>query len=329
MSDVINNLLSNLDIHPVLIDVGASGTTPEIWDSIAQNSIYVGFDPDLREIQELPDNRFHRAIIVNEAITSEETSDEVLFYLTKSPYCSSVLEPDLNSLSNYIFSDLFAIERETKVQATTLNSVVERLSLTGVNWLKVDTQGTDLRIFNSLKNDSRSQLLAIDIEPGLIDAYKGEDLFVDAHKDLVKQGFWLSDLNVFGEVRLKRATLDKIVNIDNELTAELVSSYHKKSPGWCEARYLRTIDWLIQSNLEKHHYIMLWVFALLDRQFGFAIELAFEYEKIFGSDDISRVMIDEPIKWVKQLRPEKKLVRSIAGKLIPVPLKQWLKGFIA
>jgi len=137
MNDVISNLLVELDIHPVLIDVGASGTTPEIWDSIAKHSIYVGFDPDLRDIQELSDEQFHKAVIVNEAIVSQQESKEVLFYLTKSPYCSSVLKPDSKSLADFIFSDYFVVERETTVRATTLNSVIARLSLKGVDWLKI------------------------------------------------------------------------------------------------------------------------------------------------------------------------------------------------
>ena len=61
---------------------------------------------------------------------------------------------------------------------------MDRLSLSGIDWLKTDSQGTDLRIFNSLRPEVRSRVLAIDIEPGLIDAYVGEDLFVDAHKEL-------------------------------------------------------------------------------------------------------------------------------------------------
>ncbi len=329
MSDVINNLLSELGIHPVLIDVGASGTTPEIWDSIAQNSIYVGFDPDLREIQELPDDRFHRAIIVNEAIATKEDSAEVLFYLTKSPFCSSVLKPDSKSLANFIFSDYFAIERETSVRATTLNSIIESLSLTGVDWLKTDSQGTDFRIFNSLSKDIRSKVLAVDIEPGFIDAYLGEDLFVEAHKGLVQQGFWLSNLKVFGEVRLKNSTLDKLPQLDSEVNPELISFYHKKSPCWCEARYFRTRDWLAQGSFDKRDYVLLWVFSLLDGQLGFAIELAFEYERIFGSDKFFQVMIDEAILRIKQLRPKKKLVRTLAGKLLPTQIKQRIKGFLA
>ena len=98
------------------MDVGASGTTPEIWNLIARQSLYVGFDPDLREIKELQDGRFWRAIIVNEAVTDDKNSAEVEFYLTKSPYCSSTLKPDTESLSNFLFADLFLVESCAKVQ---------------------------------------------------------------------------------------------------------------------------------------------------------------------------------------------------------------------
>ena len=91
MTTAIDSILSALDIHPILIDIGASGAPPEIWGEIARYSTYVGFDPDLREISEIPDSRFQRAVIVNEAISSKADDKEVLFYLTKSPYCSSTL----------------------------------------------------------------------------------------------------------------------------------------------------------------------------------------------------------------------------------------------
>jgi hypothetical protein len=62
---------------------------------------------------------------------------------------------------------------------------------------------------------------------------------------------------------------------------------------------------------------------------GFAIELAFEYDKIFGKDKFSQVILDEAMLQLKKLRPRKKLVRTIAGKLLPKPIKQWIKGVIA
>jgi len=301
-SKIVNHLLSKLDIHPILIDIGASGSPPDIWKRLVKRSIYVGFDPDLREIREASENHFYKSIIVNEAVTSDNGNDEVLFYFTKSPFCSSTLKPDSESLSNFLFSNLFVVEREAKVRATTLDSVMERLSLSRLDWFKVDSQGTDLRIFNSLREEFRSRVLAVDIEPGLIDAYVGEDLFVDAHRDLTQNGFWLSNLNVHGAVRMKSSALNEVILSDKDITYNLIKKILKKSPAWVNARYFRTIEYLARRNLSRRDYILLWVFALLDNQFGFAIDLGIEYEKIFGIDEFSQVMKDKPILLMKRFR---------------------------
>src|SRR5262249_46181376 len=63
-ADAYSRLLSQVPPEPVLVDVGASGAPPTIWDSLARHSAYIGFDPDLREIREIPGGRYRRAIIV-------------------------------------------------------------------------------------------------------------------------------------------------------------------------------------------------------------------------------------------------------------------------
>src|SRR4026207_1867136 len=61
-------LLQRLPSRPVLVDVGASAKAPPIWRTFARQSIYVGFDPSLREMRQENGGRFHRAFILNEAV---------------------------------------------------------------------------------------------------------------------------------------------------------------------------------------------------------------------------------------------------------------------
>ncbi len=304
MNTAIDRLLSDLEIHPILIDIGASGAPPNIWDTIAPHSIYVGFDPDLREIHEISDGRFRRAVIVNEAVSSSEDK-EVRFYLTKSPYCSSTLRPDTDALSDYAFSDLFTVEKETTVRATTLNEVLRRLSLPRIDWFKTDSQGTDLRLFTSLSDDISSRVLAIDIEPGLIDAYVGEDMFTDVHEALTRKGFWLSNMNVCGTVRMKSATVRDLTAKTGDIDGALIERVVRQTPCWIEARYFRTIKSLIQADAGRQEFALLWVFAMVDNQPGFAIDLAMEYEQRFGIDNISQLMQDEPLERIKNLAAPK------------------------
>jgi hypothetical protein len=318
VNSAINQLLVQLEIRPVLLDIGASGDPPAIWDGIARKSVYVGFDPDLREMREQSDGRFYKTIIANEAVVATG-ADEVTFYLTHSPHCSSTLPPDSAALSNYLFSNLFAVERQTKVRATTLNSLTERLGLQAIDWFKTDSQGTDLRLFTSLKPSLRDRVLAVDLEPGLIDAYHGEDLFVTAHEHLTRNGFWLSNLTVLGEVRMRRATLAKLRETHKDIDEKRIRRAARPSPGWCEARYLRTLGWLTEKQFGPREHVLLWVFALLDDQLGFALDLATEYERAFGKSVIPEAMESEPLR---RLRKSNQPLRRAVGKIVPQSLRR-------
>ena len=320
------NILNTLSIKPVLVDIGASGAPPPIWRSIAQYSVYVGFDPDQRELREISNGQFAKAIIINEAVTSEQGQNEVTFYLTRSPYCSSTLLPATEALENYLFSDLFVVENKVTVRATTLNAAIGRLGLDTVDWLKTDSQGTDLRLFESLGHNLRNHVLAVDIEPGLIAAYKGEDLFVDAHHKLVSQGFWLSALDVQGAIRLKRSTLQDIVKRNPKMKDIQVDQAIRRSPGWCEARYLRTLESLNERDALSRDYVLLWVFTMLERQWGYAMDIAKTYEQRFGQNAVSSQLLNIPLQRIMAVHSSHLLsMYKNIKRLIPPSFKNRLK----
>ena len=321
----IDKILTTFKIQPVLVDIGASGAPPKVWEPIARHAIYVGFDPDRRELHDVPEEQYARSIIVNEAVTSAPDQGEAHFYLTHSPFCSSTLPPDTESLANYLFSDLFVVEREASVPASTLSAVINRLSLPGIDWFKTDSQGTDLRLFQSLTDDLRSRVLAVDIEPGLIDAYQGEDLFVDAHRELLRQGFWLSSLDVKGSVRMKRTTLQSMASHHPELKDTRVYQAVRPSPGWCEARYLRTLESLRERTADARDYALLWVFAMIERQWGYALDIARAYEEQFGQDTVSSQLHDSPLK---QIYRRNQSLRTTAKRFIPRKLKEFLRQLV-
>ena len=317
MTALFERLTSSLGRAPVLVDVGASGATPKIWEPIAKRSIFVGFDPDLREMREVTGETFSRAIIVNEAVVADESLSAARFYFTRSPFCSSTLPPDTSALSAYIFSELFKVEREGEVRASTLNSVLKRLSLDRIDWLKVDSQGTDLRLLKSLDDAVRASVLAVDIEPGLIDAYVGEDLFVDSHKELVKEGFWLSDLKVCGTVRMRQSTLQAIRSERPSFDERLIHRALRTSPGWCEARYLRSAEWLSDRGAQRADYVLLWIFAAVERQWGFALDLTLEAERRFGPSTDWRDMKEHSIVAIRtRATPAFSLPRRVARRIL-------------
>ena len=288
LRETISSLLTTADLYPILVDVGASGAPPPIWAPLARHAIYVGFDPDARDMHPELAQRYCRAHIVDRAVAADPMQDQVTFYLTAFPACSSTLPPDVDALADYLFAPYFAVEDRVNAPATTLDVALQQLALPGVDWLKLDTQGTDLRLFESLAPSTRQRVLAVDVEPGLIDAYQGEDLFVAAHRALTQEGFWLSDLVVKGAVRMQQASLKELGR-----DAGYAERAMRISPGWCEARYLRTTAWLAQQDLDPRAYLLTWIFAMLDQQPGFALDVSLAYASRFGVDATSALLQSE------------------------------------
>ena len=307
----MRKLLDACKLEPVLADVGASVASPGIWQPIAAASVYLGFDPDRREMTDRHGGGYRRSIIVDEAVTSDPGARDVRFYLTRSPTCSSTLPPDREALADYHYAGLFEVEREVTVRATTLAAVLERTGLERIDWLKCDSQGTDLRIYRSLGERLRGGLLALDVEPGLIDAYRGEDQFPEVHRQIVADGFWLSRLDVYGAVRVRAESLRAAFPGAAD-AARLAEGAMRRSPGWCEARYLRTLDSLAAAGAARERYALLAVFALLDEQPGFAVDTALEYERRFGADGLSARVLAEALAAVAR------------GRSLVARAKEWL-----
>ena len=294
MDNVIDHLLSSQAIEPILIDVGSSGGSPRIWQPIRAHSTYVGFDGDTREMHHPQEAEYRHACFAHEVITCNGDA-EVTFYLTRSPYCSSTLKPNPAITDNFLSADSFIIERTSTAKASTLYTVLDRLNLPHIDWMKIDTQGTDLRVYNSLRKELRDKLLAIDVEPGLRGAYVGEDLFCDMHKGLMAEGFWLSNMRVCGLVRMRKTTLDWLADHDATASPESVAKAVRQTPGWTECRYLRSLESLVETRATRREYVLLWVFSLIDKQFGFCLDLALEYARRFGPDETGKLLEAESI----------------------------------
>ncbi|HMH31780.1 MAG TPA: hypothetical protein VK543_02060, partial [Puia sp.] len=167
---------------------------------------------------------------------------------------------DLEKLSPWLFRPLFEITKVTTLPAITLQRALKETGIHYVDWFKTDTQGTDLRLFTSLPTQIRESLLAAEFEPGIMDAYKGEDKLHMIMEVLQQQGFWLSSMKVKGTQRLH-------VRYANQLGEFMSQRIIKTSPGWAEICYLK------QSAASERHILLLCVFALLEQQYGFALEV--------------------------------------------------------
>jgi Methyltransferase FkbM domain len=299
-SDIMfQELLSDIAIlnekNFVLVDIGASGEPHRIWQDIAPFSYYIGFDPDSRELNEKNSWNFQKFTIIQKIVT-DDASDRVEFVLTSYPYCSSTLQPKFENCQQYSFTETFDVESNVELPATRLDDVIAALNLHGIDWLKLDSQGRDLDIFLSIDKSVRDRMLAIDVEPGILAFYHGENTFDEVHKALIEEGFWLSSLNFQSFPRILQSTRKTLANqLDQQQIERLPGS-----PTAAEARYFRNLDHLQLVGASLRDYVSLWAFALLDNKVGFALDIALHVQESYGTDSVGDVLLEKTIELAKR-----------------------------
>lgn len=243
MRKLIEKVLSRdefFDNPPVLFYIGASRRLNTKWKMLAQYSICIAFDADDRQMNhiDVASNRFKRLHVFNAVLTDKDRGN-VPFYLTKSRYCSSVLKPDHQSLQNLLFADSFEVEQKTEINSIDLPSVMNQLELKGIDWFKTDSKGTDLRLIKSLDDEIIKKVLVAEFEPGIIDAYQGEDKLYDVLAFMDGQPFWMSDIKILGTQRIKEATVTRYFN---KIEKQVFSNFLRVSPGWAEVTFINTLQ---------------------------------------------------------------------------------------
>ena len=274
---VICEILTQIKTVPFLVDVGASKEAPPVWQPLAPYSYYLGFDPDSRETTDEQIEGFKEAKIYKSAVGKKDENNAKL-YLTEFPFCSSLLKPNEDALKDYMFAPFFLVNSVETTQTESLGTVCDKLNIPCVHWLKSDSQGADLQVFKGLDKERRNHVLALDLEPGLIDAYCGEDKFTQVHEYLCKKGFWLSDCTVHGSYRVKTSTMARLKK-DADVDADAFYNHIKRAPGWVELRYLRSLESMVENEASMEDYCLLWVFAAIDGHVGFCMDVYYYLEK--------------------------------------------------
>lgn len=271
-----------VEAPPVLVDIGASGPLHPKWKRIARHSVCVAFEgaegepPDLRP--------GFRELHVRRAIVAEQARPRDSFYVTRFPYCSSRLKPDEQRLGRYAFAPLFEVERVIEVETVALPDALAELGIERVDWFKTDSQGTDLRLFASLSEAQIARVLIAEFEPGIIDAYEGEDKLSDLAAFMASHSFWMSDLTVRGT---QRVTADVFETALDPRERRLARASLKPAPGWAEVEYLN--DFEDETVLGKRELMLGCLFALLRRHEAFALELALRGHARFEDDVFRRL----------------------------------------
>ncbi|MCK9209743.1 MAG: hypothetical protein M0P61_02785 [Ignavibacteriaceae bacterium] len=294
MTNLIDKILSRkefIDEPPVLIDIGASGAIDRKWKVFAKYSICLAFDADEREFGYVTkENDGYKKLYIFNCIVTDTDSNQTDFFLTASPFCSSVLPPDNQALNIWSFADKFNVDKKVKLKTRSLSSVLTELNIKKVDWFKTDSQGTDLRLFLNIDEAIRNKCLAAEFEPGIINAYLGEDKLYKVFDVMNNNNFWLADMKVKGSQRISPDELHSICQ--NKLMKKLIAESIKSSPCWGELTYLNTFN----GSFSKREYLLGWIFSSVMKQHGFSYHLALKAKELFEDPIFSELAANSRLK---------------------------------
>lgn len=191
-------------IEMVICNVGSrkSGNEDDYgsksWGIFAPNLTIYGFDADTDACdianqdaigRDIPWKEIHLPYAIAEKVGPAQ------LYVTQHPMCSSLYEPNETYLKRFPRLPQYAsVDFTTEVETTSLDILREAEEISQVDFLQVDVQGAELRVFQGA-DLLLNNVFAIQTEVEFSPLYKGQPLFADIDKHLRDKGFSLFALS--------------------------------------------------------------------------------------------------------------------------------------
>ena len=170
------------------VDVGASGGLEPRWDAFKNIIKVFAFEPDQRSREKLVQTEQH--IVFDKALSHSQ--GERNFYLCQTPQVSSMLKPNLNFLELFPRVERFNILKIISMEVSTLDQCLEKHNR-DVDFIKLDTQGSELEILQGGRGVLEKSVLGIEIEIEFFQLYQDQPIFQDIVSFLKENGFQFID----------------------------------------------------------------------------------------------------------------------------------------
>lgn len=181
------------DFQIRIVDVGARSGFQEKWNSLASYAQFIGFEPDEDEFAALSSraSKTENLFFLNTALHSHEGKRE--FHLLRGRQASSLLFPNRVMIERFPEPERFEIEKTVALKVDSMDNVLRANNIEDVDFIKLDTQGTELSILEGATNTLRD-VFGVEIEVEFLKLYEDQPLFCEVDEFLKKQDFELFDL---------------------------------------------------------------------------------------------------------------------------------------
>jgi len=281
----------------IFFEIGARRGAKLLHD-LGNRISYYGFEPEKKQADRLEsklnrESPFREHKVFDIAVMGEEK--EYTLYLTKHGGCNSIFEPNYKVINKFSarendfrpFYEHYAPAGQTTIKATTLDKLCSREDIKQIDYLQLDTQGSELPILHGASDILKNTFL-INAEMRMLECYKNEAMFYDICALLYKKGFRMIGLPEIKYTNRKPVNYKKV----NE-TGELFSF----DGIFINESLLKTAD---EENLEKY-------ITLLSKfeYYSLAIDIGKDFLKNNQSMLIKEVVNNLEVE-LKQFSPKKR-----------------------
>jgi len=182
--------------HPiVLADVGARGGLKKNWLPARRHLRVFGFEPDRQEFSRLVERaqgQGGRDTYFNVALHNRR--GPIAIHVARDAGLTSVFEPNRPFLDAFPDAQRFDTVDLRQVEADTLDHVLEAHREPDLDFIKADTQGSELCVLEGARGALAATVLGVEVEVEFAPIYKDQPLFADVDGFLRGLGFALFDL---------------------------------------------------------------------------------------------------------------------------------------
>ncbi|MCC3405804.1 MAG: FkbM family methyltransferase [Microcoleus sp. PH2017_10_PVI_O_A] len=181
----------------IVVDVGGRYGMHPSWSGFAGELLYLTFEPDPEEAQRLRKYNSRSGFEVVE-LALAKAEGERDFYITKHRGYCSFYPPNLDSewFKRYRPGE-GEIESVIRVKTSSLDSWASSRNI-DIDFLKIDTEGSELEILEGAEKQISSNVLGLRVELLFEEIYKNVPLFPEIFNHLKARDFFLINFDYFG-----------------------------------------------------------------------------------------------------------------------------------
>lgn len=272
--------------HPlVLVDAGARGGLKRNWAAARRHLRVLGFEPDKAEYSRLvaatPPGP-NADVFFDVAL--HNSRGRIHLNIARDRGLSSIFDPNRAFLDTFPDADRFDIVDRRELDADTLDNLMAARGIVDVDFVKADTQGSELFVLQGAANALSTAGIGVEVEVEFTPIYRDQPLFTDVDAYLRGFGYWLFDLR---PIYWKRAAGRDVGGPFGQIV-------------WADALYLKspaairtTID-RVEAESRRSKSLKAVSIALLYGYHDYALEIARTSADALSNDD--RAIIERQVR---------------------------------